>query len=58
MKGFTYTVTAEQIKRHQQRSLLEKLQLIEEFIYFNDAFASEKAKALQKALRAGREIVQ
>ncbi|MCK5241520.1 hypothetical protein KAR34_03615 [bacterium] len=56
MKGFSYTVTPEQIKKHQLRTPLEKLQLLEDFIQFNYSFASSQAKTIQRALRQGKPI--
>jgi hypothetical protein len=58
MKGFTYSVTTKQIRRHQARPVLEKLQLLEELIQFNFAFASPKAKAIQRLLRQGKSITK
>jgi len=50
--GFSYTVTEEQIKDHQKRSIIEIFEWLEEMNKFLHAVQTPKERELMKTLKA------
>lgn len=53
LKGYSYTVTREQIRRHMSLTPEQKLEWLEEANGFVDSFMTEQSRRIRDKLRRG-----